>query len=69
MNKNATPLAATALLDYPAAQAHLGGVSRSMLKTLVGNGDLHALKLGRRTMFRRDELDAFVERRSNVTTA
>jgi len=68
MKPTTAPSAATALLDYPAAQAHLGGVSRSLVKGLVANKEIPTVKLGRRTMFRRDELDAFVERKAKVTT-
>lgn len=52
-----------ALLDYPSAQRYLGGVSRSTLKTLIGRGELAVVRIRRRTLFRRVDLDAFVSRR------
>lgn len=51
-----------ALYDYRSAGAFLGGLSRSMLKTLVGRGELHPIKIGRRTFFRITDLTAFVAR-------
>jgi excisionase family DNA binding protein len=52
------------LLDYPSAQRYLGDVSRSTLKSLVGRGELAVVHIGRRTLFRRSDLDAFVVRQS-----
>jgi excisionase family DNA binding protein len=56
------PQAATALLDYPAAQNYLGGVSRSTLKLLVATKELRIVNVGRRTLFRRDDLDSYIAR-------
>ena len=64
MNMNSLTSAATALLDYGAAQRYLGGVSRSTLKALAANKELRVVRIGRRTMFRRDDLDAFIARKS-----
>lgn len=50
------------LFDYPAAQVYLGGISRSFLKALVAAGELRGHKLGRRTMFDREDLDAYITR-------
>ena len=58
----ATPSPATPLLNYPAAQQYLGGVSRSTMKQLVASRELRAISVRGRTMFRRDDLDAYVER-------
>jgi len=57
------PASQAALLDYPAAQIYLGGVSRSTLKSLVGSGDLAVVNIGRRTLFRRCDLDDYIARR------
>jgi len=66
MTSDVRPLTTAALLDYPASQTYLGGVSRSTLKSLTGNGQLHVIRIGRRTMFSREELDAFIARRRNA---
>lgn len=60
----ATAAALAALLDYDTTQAYLGGLSRSSLKALAANGELRIVRIGRRTMFRRDDLDAYVERQT-----
>jgi excisionase family DNA binding protein len=57
----------SALLDYEAAQAYLGGVSRSTLKMLAAKSELRVLHVGRRTLFRREDLDAFIARKSGQT--
>ena len=62
MTTNVLPQAATALLDYPAAQSYLGGVSRSTIKLLVANKELRIVNVGRRTLFRRDDLDSYIAR-------
>lgn len=49
-----------ALLDYPAAQLYLGGVSRSTLKALVSKSGLRIVNIGRRTFFRRRDLDSYI---------
>jgi excisionase family DNA binding protein len=64
MNKDIQPSAATALLDYQAAARYLGGLSRSTLKALAANSDLRVVHIGRRALFRRDDLDAFIARKS-----
>ena len=50
------------LLDYGAAQRYLGGLSRSKVKELAGKGELRVVRVGRRAMFRRDDLDAYIQR-------
>jgi excisionase family DNA binding protein len=62
MQVNVLAAVASALLDYEAAQRYLGGVSRSTLKQLVTSKELRRLKIRRRTLFRRDDLDAYIER-------
>jgi excisionase family DNA binding protein len=62
MNSITVPSAATALLNYPAAQGYLGGVSRSTIKLLVANKELRIVHVGRRTLFRRDDLDRYIAR-------
>jgi excisionase family DNA binding protein len=64
MNGHILPTADAALLDYPSAQTYLGGVSRSTLKTLVGSGELRVVNIGRRTLFRRYDLDEYIARRA-----
>lgn len=44
------------LLDYDAAQAYLGNISRSTMKTLVGRGEIEPIAVGtRRTAFDCDD--------------
>ena len=50
------------LVDADTAAASLGGVSRGTLRNLVIRGDLPAVKVGRRLMFRREDLSAYVAR-------
>jgi len=51
------------LLDYPAAQEYLGGISRASLKTLTGRGEVEAIRVGLgRTMFTREGLDRYIDR-------
>ena len=64
MHKALRPPPEAMLLDYPSAQRYLGDVSRSTLKSLVGRGELAVVHIGRRTLFRRSDLDAFVARQS-----
>jgi excisionase family DNA binding protein len=63
MNLDKKPSTPTALLDYGAAQSYLGEVSRSTVKALAANGELRVVRIGRRTMFRRDDLDKYIDRR------
>ncbi len=56
-----------ALLDYDAAQAYLGDLSRSTIKTLVGRGEFRPVRIGRRTLFSRATLDAFIARQSEAS--
>jgi excisionase family DNA binding protein len=60
MNNHDEPPALKALLDYAAAQNYLGGLSRSTLKALASAGAIQIVRIGRRTMFRREDLDAFI---------
>jgi excisionase family DNA binding protein len=61
------PSAATALLDYEAAQSYLGAVSRSTLKALAATGELRIVRIGRRTLFRRDDLDDYINRKTRCS--
>jgi excisionase family DNA binding protein len=63
---SATAAVLAALLDYNATQEYLGGLSRSTLKALATNGEIRVVHIGRRTMFRRDDLDAFIARKSRA---
>lgn len=67
MSLDTKPSAATALLDYGAAQSYLGAVSRSTLKGLAANGELRVVRIGRRTMFRRDDLDNYIDRQTRAS--
>ena len=49
-----------ALMDFPAAQKYLGGVSRSTLKLYVWRGLLRPTRIGKRVLFQRVELDRFI---------
>ena len=62
MNSATMPQAAVALLNYEAAQAYLGGVSRSTIKLLVANRELRVVNVRKRTLFRRDDLDSYIAR-------
>lgn len=48
-----------ALVDYETACRILGGISESVLRRLVAEGDLAARKLGGRTLFETEELRRF----------
>lgn len=65
MSINTLPPAANspaALLDYDETQRYLGGLSRSTIKTLAGNGEIARVSIGSRTMFLRSSLDAYITR-------
>ncbi|WP_443021512.1 helix-turn-helix domain-containing protein [Sphingobium sp. AntQ-1] len=47
-----------ALLDISATRQVLGGVSRSTIYALAKKGALQPIKLTRRTMFRREDVEA-----------
>jgi excisionase family DNA binding protein len=69
MKHDKRPLEPRALLDYDAAQQYLGGLSRSGVKALAAAGAIRVIRIGRRTMFRRDDLDAFIARQSATAIA
>lgn len=63
MNISTLPRAATEpLLDYKGTERYLGGVSRSTVKALAASGEIRVVRIGRRTMFRRDDLEAYIAR-------
>jgi|HubBroStandDraft_4_1064222.scaffolds.fasta_scaffold00049_6 excisionase family DNA binding protein len=64
MNNNAKPPATPALLDYASAQRYLGQLSRSTLKALAADRQIRVVRIGRRALFRRDDLDAYIERQT-----
>lgn len=66
MNADTQSPVATALLDYQAAAQYLGGLSRSTLKALAANRELRVVRIGRRALFRRDDLDTFIARRTET---
>jgi excisionase family DNA binding protein len=49
------------LLDVGQAREALGGISRGLLHRLVAEGELKAVKVSRRTMFRASDLQAYVD--------
>jgi hypothetical protein len=53
-----------ALLDFPAAQRYLGGISRSTLKLHVWRSLLQPTRIGKRVFFQRKELDRFIAERT-----
>lgn len=63
MNNGTNSPKTTALFDYQAAAQYLGGLSRSTLKALAANSELRVVHIGRRALFRRDDLDAFIARK------
>jgi excisionase family DNA binding protein len=62
MKPDTKPQETAPLLDYDEAQRYLGGLSRSKIKELAGKGELRVVRVGRRTLFRRDDLDAYIQR-------
>lgn len=63
------------LLDAPAAARYLGGISVWTLRALVENGHLRPVRLpavrrpgedGRRLLFDRADLDAFIDERKRL---
>lgn len=49
------------LLDAVAAQEYLGGISRGHLRNLTRAGALRDVRVGRRVMYRRHDLDRFID--------
>lgn len=49
------------LISVYDARLLLGGIGRTKLYELIGNGDLQTVKLGRRTLFFEAEVVAFSE--------
>lgn len=56
----AGPAIDAALLDFPNACRYLGGVSEAFVRRAVERGALKRIKVGRRVMFMRTELDRFI---------
>lgn len=52
-----------ALLDITATREALGGVSQWTVYRLAKSGELPVVKIGDRTLFRPEDIEAFVERR------
>jgi len=48
------------LLDVGETTAFLGGIGRTKLYELVKSGELSTVHIGRRTFFRKSDLEAFV---------
>lgn len=52
----------THLLKSPEESAELLGIGRTTLYALIKAGELHMVKIGRRTLVPMDELEAYVDR-------
>lgn len=50
------------LIDARAARAYLGGVGMTKLYDLLKRGEIEIVKLGSRTLFTRESLDALIAR-------
>ena len=50
-----------ALLSFSATLAYLGDVGETTLKSLMARGLLQSVKIGRRRLFIRAELDRYIE--------
>jgi excisionase family DNA binding protein len=59
MNDNLPPIALTVN-----AAVRYSGIARTRLYQLMHSGDLESFTIGGRRMFRRDALDAFIDRAS-----
>lgn len=63
----AAPLDEGASALSPEAAARYAGIGRSNLYQLIGDGEIKIIKIGRRTVIQKSELDAFLARRKGVT--
>lgn len=54
--------------DADTTRRNLGGISRRQLDYLVARGELPVVKVGRRTMFRRADVEAYVDARVETRT-
>jgi len=52
------------LLNRTEARAYLGGIGTTLIWRLEIDGELRAVRIGRRVMYRREDLDRFIERRA-----
>jgi len=59
-SKEQAPLPEPRLIPLDEAARLLGGVSARHLRTLAGRGDLRLVRLGRRVLVPRDELERIV---------
>ncbi len=50
------------LLSVTEAALYLGGISVWTVRTLGWNGEIPEVKIGRRTLFDREDLDGFIQR-------
>lgn len=55
------------LLTVDGAAQYLGGIHRTTIYDLVTQGHLKPVKVGRRTMFDRHDLDTYIEERKAAT--
>lgn len=51
----------SSLLDIPAAQMALGGISRSSIYKLISNQKLETVKVGRRVFLRRASVEQIAQ--------
>lgn len=57
------------LIPIPAVQAELGGISRTTVYELIGNGELTKVNIGRRSLVTEESLTAYLTRLSAAATA
>jgi excisionase family DNA binding protein len=58
--------AGRALLSVAQARTALSGISTSSLYKLVNEGDLRAVRIGARTMFKVEDVNALIDRGTNL---
>lgn len=56
------------LLNLTETQHRLGGIGRTSLFGLLRDGDLRAVRIGRRTMIPESQIDAYIRRKIEPST-
>lgn len=64
-----TTVGSGGLLPHDQALAHLGGISKMTLWRLVQNGEVGKVKIGRRALYSRDDLDDYIQRQLQYADA
>ena len=57
------------LLDEADSRAYLGGIGRTLFYALAQRGDVTRVKLGRRSLFTKASLDAYVDRLASADSS